>query len=69
MVVKVVTYPIIDLHYCSDCRGCVEVAPNVFRFNAATGVMEVIDCADYPVEQVDEAIKNCPRDCICWADQ
>jgi len=28
--------------------------------------MEVIDLDVYPVALVDEAIKNCPEDCISW---
>jgi ferredoxin len=59
-------YPIIDIGLCSLCKGCVEVAPTVFRFNPAVGIMEVIELASYPEDQVDEAIKNCPEDCIFW---
>lgn len=28
--------------------------------------MEVIERAEYPDDLVDEAIKNCPEDCIDW---
>jgi ferredoxin len=28
--------------------------------------MEVIELAEYPRALVDEAIKNCPEDCIVW---
>ncbi len=58
--------PIIDLGLCSDCRGCIEIAPRVFRYNSATGMMEVVELAEYPVDLVNEAIKNCPEDCIFW---
>jgi len=58
--------PYIDLGLCTDCRGCVEIAPQVFRHNPATGLMEVVELDDYPIELVDEAIKNCPEDCIFW---
>lgn len=58
--------PIIDLGRCTDCRGCIEVAPEVFRFNEETGMMEVADLSDYPEDRVAEAIKNCPEDCIFW---
>lgn len=63
---KTICYPTIDLGRCSDCRGCIEVAPKVFRYNATMGMMEVIDYRLYPKEIVDEAIKNCPKDCISW---
>jgi ferredoxin len=59
-------YPVIDIGLCSDCRGCIEVAPEVFRYNSSTGLMEVIEQDEYPEELVDEAIKNCPEDCIYW---
>ncbi len=59
-------YPYIDLGLCSDCRGCIEIAPQVFRYNPATGLMEVIVMDIYPVDLVEEAMKNCPEDCIFW---
>jgi ferredoxin len=59
-------YPVIDLGNCSECGGCIEVAPEVFRYNPSTGLMEVVDLIEYPESLVDEAIKNCPKDCIFW---
>ena len=59
-------HPAIDLGLCSYCRGCIEIAPQVFRYNTDTGLMEVIELVEYPIELVDEAIKNCPEDCIFW---
>jgi len=59
-------FPIIDLGRCSSCGGCIEVAPHVFRYNSDVGIMEVIEFQVYPVDMVDEAIKNCPKDCIVW---
>jgi ferredoxin len=59
-------FPTLDLGDCSECKGCVEVAPDVFRYNISTGMMEVIELAEYPAESVDEAIKNCPEACIAW---
>ncbi len=46
--------------------GCVEVAPSVFQYNESNGFMEVLDLDEYPLEDVEEAIKNCPVDCITW---
>ena len=66
VVKKTVQFPIIDLSRCSDCRGCIEIAPKVFCYNAALGIMEVIECIAYPEDLVDEAISNCPKDCISW---
>ena len=59
-------YPCIDLGRCSECKGCIEIAPMVFRFNGSTGMMEVIEDDCYPEELVNEARKNCPEDCISW---
>ncbi len=59
-------YPAIDLGLCSSCGGCIEVAPDLFRYNGETGLLEVIEREDYPEDLVDEAIKNCPEDCIFW---
>ena len=58
--------PVIDLGRCSECRGCVEIAPEVFRFNDQTGLMEVVELPVYPAEEVAEAIRFCPEDCIAW---
>ncbi len=58
--------PVIDLSRCSECQGCVEVAPEVFRYNDETGLMEVVELPEYPQMKIDEAIKDCPEDCISW---
>jgi len=47
------------------CGVCVEVCPTVFRLNDA-GFIEVLDLTIYPEAEVEEAIKNCPKDCIEW---
>ena len=56
----------IDIGLCNECKGCVEIAPDIFHFNHETGYMEVIDSKTYDEELVDEAIKNCPEKCIKW---
>ena len=57
--------PIIDLSDCILCGVCQDVCPEVFRLNDA-GYIEVTEMPDYPRSCVDEAIKNCPADCIAW---
>ena len=57
--------PVVDLSQCNLCEICVEVAPAVFRISHAGFVM-VVDLPTYPEDDVDEAIKNCPADCIYW---
>jgi len=59
--------PAIDLGECVDCDACIEACPNVFRRNDA-GYIEVLELPEYPEEEVEEAIKNCPADCIKWED-
>lgn len=60
--------PAIDLGRCTNCLGCIEVCPAVFRVNEAGGYLEVISLESYPVEEVNEAIKLCPEDCIAWEE-
>ena len=57
--------PVVELSDCILCEVCVAVYPAVFRRNDA-GYIEVMELPVYPEEEVDEAIKNCPADCIFW---
>jgi len=60
--------PVIDLSTCSQCEGCVEVCPSVFRKNEA-GYIEVLDLSDFAEECVEEAMKFCPAGCIYWEEE
>ena len=57
----------VDLSDCKLCEVCVAACPDVFRINDA-GYVEVADMDEYPQEEVEDAMKNCPTDCIRWAD-
>jgi ferredoxin len=59
--------PVVELSDCIRCDVCVEVCPAAFRMNDA-GYIEVIDLSAYPADEVGEAIKNCPADCIRWEE-
>lgn len=59
--------PVIDLGECVDCDACIEVCPAVFTRNHA-GYIEVIELPEYLEEELEEAIKNCPADCITWEE-
>lgn len=59
--------PVIDLGECILCGICAEVSPSVFVLNEA-GYMEVVSASAYPIASIDEAIKNCPVDCIAWEE-
>ena len=58
--------PVVDIGVCTKCGGCIEVAPEVFSINPAAGYIEVLELDHYPEQEVDEAIKICPVDCITW---
>ncbi len=57
--------PIVELSECIKCGVCVELCPEVFRMNDA-GYVNVSDLPDYPENEVNDAIKYCPVDCIYW---
>ncbi len=59
--------PVLDLSECTDCEGCIEMCPEVFRRNPA-GYIEVEDLEEYPQECVEDAIRSCPTDCIAWEE-
>jgi len=56
---------VIDLGECVDCDACIAMCPRVFRRNDL-GLIEVVMLPEYPKEEVEEAIKNCPSNCIAW---
>ena len=60
--------PVVELSECIHCDVCVEACPAVFRLNQA-GYIEVVDLDAYPGEEVDDAIRNCPADCIRWVEE
>ena len=60
--------PVVELSDCIHCDVCVEACPAVFRLNQA-GYIEVVDLDAYPAEEVDDAIRNCPADCIRWIEE
>ncbi len=59
--------PVVDIGQCSLCEGCIEVCPSVFAMNDM-GYVEVLERDVYPEDEVEEAIKYCPEDCIGWEE-
>ena len=57
--------PIIELSECILCGICTEVCPLVFSENKM-GYIQVAELSNYPENEVNEAIKNCPTKCISW---
>jgi len=56
--------PVIAIRECSDCGTCLELCPSVFRRNDASGFIEIQDLPEYPEDEILEAIRWCPKDCI-----
>nr|MBF0221665.1 ferredoxin [Desulfobulbaceae bacterium] len=61
--------PVVDIALCTLCEGCIGVCPSVFRYNSVMDYMEVVDLDNYPEDEVDEAIRDCPEDCISWENE
>lgn len=59
--------PVVDLSACIRCGVCIDVCPAVFSETDA-GIVLVAELDDYPEAEVDDAIKNCPKDCIFWEE-
>ncbi|NDY70783.1 ferredoxin [Desulfobacter hydrogenophilus] len=58
--------PVIDLGCCNQCGVCIDVAPHVFKINDA-GYVDILSLDSYEDdEDILEAVKNCPKDCISW---
>jgi ferredoxin len=60
--------PVVDLSECILCGVCEAGCPEVFRINDA-GYVEVAELSDYPEAEAEEAVKNCPKDCIFWEER
>ena len=58
---------IIDEDECVGCEACVELCPEVFKFNEDTEKAEVIMDEGGDEACIEEAIATCPVECISWA--
>ncbi len=61
-------HPVVELSACVRCNVCVETCPAVFEMTDS-GFIIVKELDVYPEEDVNEAIKNCPEDCIFWEEE
>jgi len=57
----------VDQDECIGCELCTDMCPEVFRMSDA-GVSEVSNPEGAPEEKIQEAIDNCPVECIHWED-
>ena len=59
--------PVVELSDCILCEICIHESPSVFSLNESRFIV-VAELDKYPENEVDEAIKYCPSDCIYWED-
>lgn len=55
--------PVVDLSECTLCGICTELYPAIFSMNDA-GFVEIAERDTYPEDDMLDAVKNCPADCI-----
>jgi ferredoxin len=53
---------------CIGCGLCAEIVPGVFQLNDE-GVSKVIDSEGEGEDKIQEAIDECPVECIHWEDE
>ncbi len=57
--------PVIELDKCILCEICIDVCPGVFSMNNS-GYVEVCEVKKLPLEELLDAVRNCPADCIIF---
>ncbi len=60
--------PIVDQEECTGCGLCAETCPEVFRLNE-DDLAEVYNSEGASEEKIQEAIDNCPVECIHWEEE
>ena len=60
-------FPVVNQSECISCGVCVEICPEVFQLNN-DNLSEVINPEGAPETKIQEAIDNCPVQCIHWGD-
>ena len=60
--------PAIDVEECIACGNCEQVCPEVFRLNESLGHSEVINPHGAPEDKIQEAMDQCPVQCIHWQE-
>ena len=61
--------PKIDIDECIACGNCEAVCPEVFRLNENLGHSEVINPQGAPEEKIQDAMDQCPAQCIHWEEE
>jgi ferredoxin len=58
--------PVIDADECTACETCVDACPEVFKMSDDGSVAVVYNAAGAAEAKIQEAIDNCPVECISW---
>ncbi len=58
----------IDTEECIGCESCVEICPEVFAFDENEEKAYVIKEEGGTQDLIQEAIDNCPVECIHWQE-
>ena len=56
----------INTEECIGCESCVEICPEVFAFDESDEKAYVIKGEGGPEDLIQEAVDNCPVECIHW---
>ena len=60
--------PVIDEDECTACESCVDECPEVFKMSDDGDLAKVHNPAGAPEAKIQEAIDNCPVECISWKE-
>lgn len=66
-VIPVAKVPVVDQNECTGCESCVDIAPNTFKMND-DDVSEVMNPTGDPEDVIQQAIDDCPAECIAWSE-
>jgi ferredoxin len=58
--------PVIDTDACIACGNCEAVCPEVFHLNENLGHSKVVNPFGAPENRIQDAIDQCPAQCISW---
>jgi ferredoxin len=59
--------PVIDKDECTACENCVDICPEVFAMSDDGEVAIVKNPTGAPESKIQEAMDECPVECIKWA--
>ena len=60
--------PVIDADECTACESCVDTCPEVFKMSDDGDLAVVHNPTGAPEAKIQEAIDDCPVECISWKE-